>query len=211
MNLASHPASTASGRAIFSSGLWRNHPIFVLSLGICTALAVTTQVKNALAMSAGVFFATTLNSLTVSLLRRRIPATFRLMAYMLITSTSVIIFDRFLKISWPTLAKELGPYVALIITNCIVMGRAEAFAVDNPPRQAFLDAAGAAAGFAAVLLITAAIREIFGLGTFLGIPVMPSAYPLCGFFSAPPGAFLCLAGLILLGNKVRSRFGGGTS
>ena len=141
--------------------------------------------------------------------RKMIPGSFRMLVFMLVTATLVIVFDRFLKVAMPTVSKEMGPYVGLIITNCLVMGRAEAFAVSNPPFLAAMDAAGSCTGYGIVLVLIAFIREILGMGTLFGFAVMPAAYEKCGLMISAPGAFLCLASLLLIANTLRDRFGGG--
>ncbi|NLI76699.1 MAG: NADH:ubiquinone reductase (Na(+)-transporting) subunit D [Candidatus Riflebacteria bacterium] len=195
--------------AIFREGLWTRNPIFAMVLGICSALAVTTTVRNTLVMFLGVLFASVLTSVAVSLLRHRIPGSYRLMVEMLLASTLVIVFDRALRLVLPAVSRELGPYVGLIITNCLVMGRAEAFAMTNPPLPAALDAAGCCTGYGLVMLAIALVREPLGLGTLAGYPVMPAAYEKCGLLVSPPGAFLCLAALLLLVNTLRDRRPGG--
>jgi Na+-transporting NADH:ubiquinone oxidoreductase subunit D len=190
---------------IFLSGIWHNNPLFVMVLGLCSSLAVTTHVKNALFMSGAVAFTMVFSSSAVSSLRTRIPAPYRITAYMLIISTFVILVDRFLALFFPLISRELGPYVGLIVTNCLVVGRIESFAVNNPPKLAALDAAGSATGFALVLLVTSAIREIFGAGTVLGYSVLPDGYPGCRLAISAPGAFLVMALVILAGNSLRAR------
>ncbi len=196
-------AGTLSYGKIFWEGVLNNNPIFVMVLGICSSLAVTTTVKNAFVMFLGVTFATVCCSTITAMLRKRIPPGYRMMVYMLIASTLVIVFDRLLKITLPAVSKELGPYVGLIITNCIVMGRAEAFAINNPPACSAVDALGACVGYGVVLLLIACVREIFGMGTLCGFAIMPAAYAKCGLLISAPGAFLCLAVLLLVVNLVR--------
>lgn len=191
------------GWRVFVAGLWKNNPIFVMVLGICSSLAVTTQVKTAFAMSLGVGFATVFTSAIVAALRHRIPATYRMLAFMLITSTLVIVFDRLLKLTLPAISQDMGPYVGLIITNCLVMGRAEAFALSNPPWLAAVDGLGISAGYGLVLLAIAMLRELLGMGTLLGAPIMPAGYVPCGLLTSAPGAFLCLSVLLLLVNAIR--------
>jgi len=176
--------------------LWRDNPIFRQILGICSALAVTNLVLNTMVMGAAVMFTTALSSLTVSLLRRWTPRVVRMMIETLIIAFYVILFDQTLRAYWPDMSRSLGPYVGLIITNCIIMGRAEAFANSNKPGLSLIDGLLSGLGYAVVLLAVAVIRELFGMGTILGIP-MP-------FFSSnlwdrwiimvmPPGAFFTLA------------------
>ena len=201
-------AGSNSAGKVFWAGVLENNPIFVMVLGICSSLAVTTTVKNSFVMFLGVAFATVLCSTVVSLLRHRIPPTYRMMVYMMVASTLVIVFDRLLKITLPAISKELGPYVGLIITNCIVMGRAEAYGINNPPILSAMDALGSCTGYGAVLIIIGCFREVFGMGTFLGLSVMPASYEKCGLLISAPGAFLCLAMLLLLVNVVRERLKG---
>ena len=189
---------------VFTDGLWQNNPIFVTVLGICSSLAVTTMLQNAIVMYLSVAFTIVLSSMLISALRSIIPNEFRIMVYMLIISTLVILIDRILKITLPEISKELGPYVGLIITNCIVMGRAEAFAIHNPPKLAALDAFGAATGYGLVLVIIGVVRELLGRGTLMGWHVMPESYETCGLFATAPGAFLALGVLILVANSIKS-------
>jgi Na+-transporting NADH:ubiquinone oxidoreductase subunit D len=182
-------------RDVVVNGLWVDNPVFHQILGICSALAVTNLVINTVVMSAAVIFTTALSGLTVSLLRRWTPRVIRMMVETLIIAFYVILFDQALKAYWPDMSRSLGPYVGLIITNCIIMGRAEAFANANPPGISFLDGFFSGAGYAFVLIAVSVVRELLGMGSILGIP-MP-------FFSTlwdrwiimvmPPGAFFTLA------------------
>ncbi|RCK80753.1 MAG: Na(+)-translocating NADH-quinone reductase subunit D [Candidatus Ozemobacter sibiricus] len=194
---------------VFAEGLWKNNPIFIMVLGICSSLAVTTFVKNAFVMYLGVAFATVFTSAIVAAIRKRIPATYRMLVFMMITSTLVIVFDRLLKLTLPAVSKEMGPYVGLIITNCIVMGRSEAFAMSNTPWLSALDGLGVSTGYGLVLLAIAVLREVFGMGTLLGTPVMPGGYQRCGLLISAPGAFLCLTVLLFLANFIREARGEG--
>lgn len=191
---------------VFAEGLWHNNPIFVMVLGICSSLAVTTMAKNAFVMWLGVTVVMVISSATISWLRFQIPQAYRMMAYMLLISTPVIVLDQILRITLPAVSKEMGPYVGLIITNCIVMGRAEAFAMSNPPGHSALDAAGAGCGYGMVLVVIGFVRELFGAGSLFGFRILPAAYPSCGLLMSAPGAFLALATLILLANTIRERY-----
>ncbi|GAB4283690.1 MAG: NADH:ubiquinone reductase (Na(+)-transporting) subunit D [Candidatus Rifleibacteriota bacterium] len=177
-----------------------NNPVFGLALGLCSTLAVTTGIENAFFMSVMVTFTIVFSSVTVSIIRYQIPFRFRLLVYMLIVSTAVISSEQILRAFYPEVARALGPYVGLIITNCIVLGRLEAFASCNSPWGSFLDAIGVGCGYGAVLLLMAAIREFFGNGTLWGLKAAPAGYIPCRILNSPPGAFLVLAGLIFLIN-----------
>jgi Na+-transporting NADH:ubiquinone oxidoreductase subunit D len=177
-------------------GLWTNNPIFVQVLGICSTLAVTNLVLNTTVMCVALIFTLSLSSATVSLLRSFTPRNIRMMVETLIIAFYVIIVDVLLKAYWPQMSDNLGPYVGLIITNCIVMGRCEACGISNPPGKAFLDGLFNALGYTYILLIIATFREILGMGTFLGfaIPYFSSEYwDKWIIMVMPPGAFFMLA------------------
>jgi len=177
-------------------GLWTNNPIFVQVLGICSTLAVTNLVLNTTVMCVALVFTLSLSSATVSLLRNFTPHNIRMMVETLIIAFYVIIVDVILKAYWPQMSDSLGPYVGLIITNCIVMGRCEAYGISNPPGVAFLDGLFNALGYTVILLIVATFREILGMGTFLGLPVpyFSSEYwDKWIMMVMPPGAFFMLA------------------
>lgn len=160
----------------FTDQIWKNNQILVAILGICSALAVTIQVKVALVMGLSVMFVTSLSSFFVSLIRKQTPDSVRMITELAIISTFVIIVDQFLKAFSYETSKTLSVFVGLIITNCLVMGRAEAMAKNVSPLPAFLDGLGAAAGYAIVLLIVGTIREIFGFGTWFGFQVIPQGW-----------------------------------
>lgn len=180
-----------------------NNPVFVLALGLCSTLAVTTGVENAFFMSVMVGITTIFSSVTVSAIRFQIPFRFRLISYMLIVSTAVISSEQILRAFYPDVARALGPYVGLIVTNCIVLGRLEAFASSRKPGESFFDALGVSCGYGMVLIAMAAIREFFGNGTLWGLKVAPIAYVPCKLLNSPPGAFLVFAALIFLVNWLK--------
>lgn len=177
---------------VFSAGLWLDHPTFCMILGICSMLAITNRLDNAIAMGAGVTFCLVFSSLFVSVLRNVIPARVRMLAYMTIIATFVICVDRFLKAYFPPISEAMGPYVGLIITNCILMGRAEAFAIKNGPWLSTLDGLGCGIGYSFMLILMAFIREIMGFGTLLGHRVMPSTWTNWVVMTIAPGAFFLL-------------------
>jgi len=190
-----------TGLTILTDGAWSNNPIAVQMLGICSALAVTTRLENALVMGAGLIFVCVASSLIVSLLRRAIPRSTRMIAQMAVIATFVIVFDLLLKAYYYPMSRQLGPYAALIITNCIVMGRTEAFALHNSPVSAMLDALANGLGYAFVLGIIGGIRELLGKGEILGQPVLSEAwYTPNQLMILGPGAFFALGVVIAIKN-----------
>ncbi len=185
----------ASGKIAktFISPLGKDNPVFVQILGICSTLAVTNKLENTIVMTLGVLFTTALSSFTFSALRKVIPGRIRMMVETLIIATYVIIVDIVLKAYLPEISKQLGPYVGLIITNCIVMGRMEAFAASNPPGLSLIDGLASGIGYSYVLIIIAFFRELLGSGTILGISVFGSWWTNWAIMIMPPGAFFMLA------------------
>jgi Na+-transporting NADH:ubiquinone oxidoreductase subunit D len=191
--------------SVFVEGLWHNNPIFGMILGLCSALAVTNLMANALVMSLAVIVILVVNSTIISLLKTVIPERVRMIAYMLIVSTLVITVDLMLKIFVPDISRALGPYVALIITNCIIMGRAEAFAINNPVGLTVADALGVGMGYGFSLMTIAFFRELVGFGSLFGYRVIPESVTPAALFSIPPGAFFALGTFILVINAIRRR------
>ena len=175
------------------TGMWKDHPTFCMVLGICSMLAVTNKMENALAMGIGVTFCTAFSSLFVSIFRNTIPSRVRMLAYMVIVSTFVICVDRVLKAYFPPISEQMGPYVGLIITNCILMGRAEAYAIKSGPWLSFLDGLGCGIGYSFMLVLMAFIREIMGFGTIFGLKVMPKGWTNWSILTIAPGAFFLLS------------------
>ncbi len=188
---------------ILWEGLIPNNPVFILALGLCSTLAVTLKVENAFFMAVMVGVTTIASSVTVAVVRYRIPFRFRLLSYMLIIVTVVIAIEQSLRALFPEVARALGPYVGLIVTNCVVMGRLEAFASSHKPMEAFFDALGVALGYASVLISIASIREFLGNGTLWGLRVTPDFYIPCRVFNSPPGAFIVFAALLVVVNWLR--------
>jgi Na+-transporting NADH:ubiquinone oxidoreductase subunit D len=190
------PARQSSeARKIVMEGLWGNNPIFRQVLGICSTLAVTNLVLNTVVMCVALVFTLSLSAATVSILRNLTPRNIRMMVETLIIAFYVIIVDLVLKAYWPEMSGNLGPYVGLIITNCIVMGRCEAYGNANPAGRAFVDGFFNAVGYSFVLLIIAVVREIFGMGTLLGHPMPYFSGPYWDkwiIMVMPPGAFFML-------------------
>ena len=177
----------------FITPLGKENPVFVQILGICSTLAVTNKLENTIVMVLGVIFTTSLSSFTFSILRKVIPGRIRMMVETLIIATYVIIVDIVLKAYMPEIWQQLGPYVGLIITNCIVMGRMEAFAASNPPGLSLIDGISSGIGYAYVLVIIAFFRELLGSGTILGFSVFGDWWSNWAIMIMPPGAFFMLA------------------
>ncbi len=183
-------------KALITDPLSDNNPITIQVLGICSALAVTVKVDKAVIMCLALTAVLTLSNTVISLLRQVIPSRIRMIVEMTVIASLVIVADQLLKAYAFELSRELSVFVGLIITNCIVMGRAEAFALQNPPRDSFLDGLGNSLGYSAVLLIVASIREVFGSGTWLGLQVMPSGYLPNVLMLLAPGAFIIIGLLV---------------
>ncbi len=177
----------------FFDELGTNNPVFVQILGICSTLAVTNVVTNTVVMCLGLIWATAMSNVSVSILRKWIPARVRMIVETLIIAVWVIIVDIVLRAYLPDISRQLGPYVGLIITNCIVMGRTEAFGLANPPGLAFIDGVSAGLGYSFVLLIIAVVRELMGSGTLLGIRVLGPWWTNWSIMVMAPGAFFLLA------------------
>lgn len=186
--------------AILKNNLWTSNPIFMQILGICSALAVTNLLTNTLIMTVGVTLVTGFSSLTVSLLKKLMPRKVRMIVQTLIIAFYVIIVDIVLKAFLPEISRNLGPYVGLIITNCIIMGRAEAFAQSNGPVLSFWDGITSGLGYMGVLMVIAVFRELLGFGTLFGFQIMPAAFVPWTIMVMPPSAFFLL-GLIIWAGK----------
>ena len=177
--------------------LFNNNPITLQVLGICSALAVTTKLDTAIVMSLALTFVLVLSNLSISLIRNLIPSSIRIIVQLTIIASLVIVTDQILRAFVFDIAKQLSVFVGLIITNCIVMGRAEAFAMANPPIPSIYDALGNSAGYSIVLLLVGGIREIFGAGKLLGFQILPLAseggwYQPNGLMVLAPAAFFII-------------------
>jgi Na+-transporting NADH:ubiquinone oxidoreductase subunit D len=186
----------ASLKTIVRDPLADNNPITWQVLGVCSALAVTTQVKTALVMSAALMFVLCGSNVVISLLRKQVPAKIRMIVELCVIATLVIVADEVLKAKMYGVSKQLSVFVGLIITNCIVMGRAEAFALQNPPLESLVDGIGNGLGYSIILIVVASFREILGSGSWLGFPVLPAAYPGNLLMVLPPAAFIII-GLVI--------------
>ena len=187
---------------VLKEGLWKNHPIFRQLLGMCPTLAVTTSSLNGLAMGLAVIFVLTFSSLVVSSIKRFVPQNVRIAVYTIIIATFVTIVDIFFRAFLPPISKALGPYVPLIIVNCIILGRCEAFASRNSVILSFFDALGMGLGFLWGLFVLGSIREILGKGTILGFKILPDFYTPMVIMVLPAGAFLVLGILAGIMNRL---------
>ncbi len=178
---------------LFKENLGTQNPVFVQVLGICSTLAVTNVLKNTLVMCLGLIFVTSLSNLSLSLLRAWIPSRIRMMAEVLIIASLVIIVDICLKAYYPEISRQLGPYVGLIITNCIIMGRAEAVALTSPPRTALIDGISSGIGYSYVLLLIACCRELLGTRGSWGARLVGQSWTNWLIMDMAPSGFFVLA------------------
>ncbi len=181
--------------------IFNNNPIALQVLGICSALAVTGNMKTAALMSLGLTLVTAFSNLFISMIRERIPNNIRIIIQMTVVASLVIVVDQLLRAFFFELSKQMSVFVSLIITNCIVMGRLEAYAMSNPPKPSFWDGIGNGLGYSAMLLTVGTIREICGSGTWFGLTVLPSIknggwYFPNGLMLLPPSAFFVIGCLI---------------
>jgi Na+-transporting NADH:ubiquinone oxidoreductase subunit D len=185
----------AKSKEVLLDPLFNNNPIALQVLGICSALAVTTKLETALVMSLALIAVTMFSNLFVSLIRNYIPASIRIIVQLTIIASLVIITDQILKAFVYDISKQLSVFVGLIITNCIVMGRAEAFAMQNGPKMSMLDGIGNGLGYSLILILVAFVRELFGSGNLFGIKVLPEDfYQPNGLMLLSPSAFFLIGG-----------------
>lgn len=194
----------------FKDPLSDNNPITIQVLGICSALAVTVQMNTAFVLSLAVLFVLSMSNTVISLMRNMIPAKIRIVVMLSVIATLVIVVDQVLKAFLFDISKQLSVFVGLIITNCIVMGRAEAYAMANKPWPSFVDGVGNSIGYAVILLIVAFFREFLGSGTVFGLQVVPQGlydvgYSNMGIMVLAPGAFIIL-GLLIWAQRTYSGF-----
>lgn len=186
--------------------LSENNPITIQILGVCSSLAVTTKVEKAFVMSVGLTVVTAFANLVISMMRNQIPPKIRIIIELAVVSALVIVTDQILRAYVYEISRQMSVFVGLIITNCIVMGRLEAYALQNPPGMSFLDGLGNGLGYSAVLMTIASFREIFGSGTWLGFRIMPADYSPNGLMLLAPGAFFCLGIIIWLQRQLTRKF-----
>ena len=204
--MANNPSIGGCGgkcKETMRDGVYKSNPVTCQVLGICSCLAVTNRVESALVMGGALIFVLTMSNLIVSILRSLMPRRIRMIAEVAIIATFVIFFDLFLKAFYWDMSKQLGPYVGLIITNCIVMGRAEAFATQNPPLLSVVDGIANGIGYALVLVMIAICRELIGAGSLLGYTILSDTwYPRNILFVLAPGAFFTAGFLIWIINAI---------
>ncbi len=180
----------------FVKGVWKNNPVLIQLLGLCPVLAVTVSAINGLAMGLAATFVLFMASLLISTIRKTIPPQVRIASFIVIIATFVTIVDLVMKAKFPDLSKALGPFIPLIVVNCMILGRQEAFASKNNPGRAILDALGMGTGFTIALIILGGIREIIGSRTIFSLQVLPDGFEPWLIMILPAGAFLTL-GLLL--------------
>ncbi|WP_305046500.1 electron transport complex subunit RsxE [Geoalkalibacter sp.] len=189
----------------FTKGLWRDNPVFKLLLGLCPVLAVTTSAENGLGMGLATTFVLLCSNIVVSLLRKVIPSKVRIPSFIVIIASFVTVVQLTMEAYLYDLHKALGIFIPLIVVNCLILGRAEAFASKQPLRGALTDGLGMGLGFTLALFVLGAVREIFGAGTLLGYSLFGGAYPPFLLMILPPGAFITLGFLLAGMNRIESR------
>jgi electron transport complex protein RnfE len=187
----------------FSKGLISDNPVFRLMLGMCSALAITTSVQNGLGMGIAVTVVLVLSNVMISLLKKIIPDSIRIPVYIVIMAGFVSMIELSMKAYVPALYKSLGIFIPLIVVNCIILGRAEAFANRNPVFASLLDGLGMGLGYTLALVVVSTIREILGTGKFFGFALLSSHFQPALLMILPPGAFITLGLLLALLNKVQ--------
>jgi len=188
----------SSQTSVLLNGIWKENPVFVQVLGMCPLLAVTNTVRNAIAMGLATMFVLVMSSTLVSMVRKLVPKQVRIATYILIISTFVTAADYIIQAVSIPVSRALGPFVALIVVNCMILGRAEAFASKNTIPRAILDAVGMGLGFSLALLCLGCVREILGAGTFLGVRLFGPHYEPWVIFLLPCGGFFTLGAWLLV-------------
>ena len=190
----------------FIKGIWQSNPVFKILLGLCPTLAVTTQVQNGIAMGLAVLFVLVCSSFIISVFRKQIPPQVRIAVFIVFIATFVTLADYFLKAQFPQISKQLGPYVPLIVVNCIILGRAEAFASKNSIFYSLLDAIGMGLGFTLALVMLSSVRELLGSGSILGYQILGKWWTPWLIMSLPPGAFFTLGILMSIINTFANKY-----
>lgn len=192
-----------SALSVFMAGIIKDNPVLVQVIGMCPTLAVTTSAFNGLGMGLATTAVVVASSMFISLIRKLVPAKVRIPSYIVIIASFVTIVQFLLQAYAPELNKSLGLFIPLIVVNCLVLARAEAFASKNNPIMSGIDALGMGLGFTLALTVLGAVREILGAGELFGMAVLPASYPGTIIFLLPPGAFITLGFLMALLNFVR--------
>ena len=185
------------------NGIVKENPSLILMLGMCPTLAVTKSASNGLGMGLSTMAVLVFANLLISLLRKIIPDAVRLPAFIVVVASLVTVVEMVTQAYLPALYESLGLYIPLIVVNCIILGRAEAFASKNGPVASIFDGIGMGLGFTIALVILGFLREFIGAGTAFGVQVLPESYPGVGIFTSAPGAFLVMAFVVAVMNKLR--------
>ena len=189
----------------FVKGFWDENPVLAQLLGMCPTLAVTTTVVNGISMALATAFVLIMSSLIISSLRKQIPSSVRIASYIVVIATFVTLADSFMKAFFYDISKALGPFIPLIIVNCLILGRQEAFASKNSVKMALIDAIGMSIGFLIALIILSSVREILGYGTWFGMKVMASSFKPWLIMIMPPGAFFSLGIILGISGSLKKR------
>jgi electron transport complex protein RnfE len=189
----------------FAKGLWRENPILRILLGFCPTLAVTTSATDAVGMGAAATFVLVGSNTVISAIRRIVPSQMRIPIFIVVIATFVTVVDLVLQAYFPALSKSLGVFIPLIVVNCIILGRAEAFASKNGVASSLIDGLGMGVGFTLALLVLGCVREILGSGSIFGVPLFATDVPRVLIFVLPPGAFLSLGCMLWLMNELDQR------
>ncbi len=189
----------------FTKGIIKENPVFVMALGLCPTLAVSTSIQNAIGMGAAATFVLVCSNIMISLLKNLIPSKVRIPCFILVIASFVTIVDMAMEAYVPPLHKSLGIFIPLIVVNCIILGRAEAFASKNGVFKSMLDGLGMGLGFMLAIMVIATIREILGVGTILDIRILPASYKPMIVAILPPGAFITIGLLMGLLNIIQNK------
>ena len=196
---------------LFFNGIFRENPLLILMIGLCSALAVTTEVVNGIGMGLSMTFVLLMSEVVISVFRKLIPDSIRIPIFIIVIAAFTTVIDYVLKAWFPDLSKAMGVYIPLIVVNCIIMGRVEGFAYKSPLKDVIPDALGMGLGYTWVLVGISFIREILGAGTILGFQVMPDTYMPIIFFILPPGGFIVFSLFISLNIFIKSKLKPATS
>jgi len=196
---------------LFFNGIFRENPLLILMIGLCSALAVTTEVVNGIGMGLSMTFVLLMSEVVISVFRKLIPDSIRIPIFIIVIAAFTTVIDYVLKAWFPDLSKAMGVYIPLIVVNCIIMGRVEGFAYRSPLKDVIPDALGMGLGYTWVLVGISFIREILGAGTILGFQVMPDTYMPIIFFILPPGGFIVFSLFISLNIFIKSKLKPATS
>lgn len=190
---------------IFANGIFRENPLLILMIGLCSSLAVTTETANGIGMGLAMTFVLLMSEVVISAFRKLIPDSIRIPVFIIVIAAFTTVIEYVLKAWFPGLSKSLGVFIPLIVVNCIIMGRVEGFSYKSPLKDVIPDALGMGLGYTWVLVGISAVREILGSGALLGVQILPDSYVPILFFILPPGGFIVFALFISLNLFIRSR------